>query len=73
MAWISGPGRGIRGGAIDSPEVFDCVDRWRASIPVGGEGFLGKSRGAKGEEAEGAKEEIARVSQCVFTWIARST
>jgi hypothetical protein len=67
VAWVCGPARGVRGGAVDSPEILNCVDRGRASISVGGEGFLGKSRGTKGEETERAKEEIARSCQYVFT------
>jgi hypothetical protein len=68
VAWICGPARGVRGGAVDSPEVLDCVDRGRASVSVGGEGFLGKSRGTKGEETERAKEEVARLCQYKFTF-----
>lgn len=67
VAWIRGPDGGIRGGAINSPEVFDCVDRGRASVSVGGEGFLGKSCGTEGEKTERAKKEVARMCQYVFT------
>jgi hypothetical protein len=67
VAWVCGPARGVRGGAVDSPEILNCVDRGRASISVGGEGFLGKSRGTKGEETERAKEEVAKLCQYVLT------
>jgi hypothetical protein len=72
VAWICGPDGGIRGGAVDGPEVLNCVDRGRASVSVGGEGFLGKSRSTKGEKTEWAKEEVAMVCQYLSTWAASS-